>query len=96
MTECNQQSFGFQDLGRRKVQADFQGGNLSADGGMVLLREVDSQIERIEDLAGCFGDYRAQRWVKHSVPDLLRRRIFGMAMGCEDLNDHDTLRHDPV
>lgn len=96
MTECNQQSFGFQDLGKRKVQADFQGGNLSADGGVVLLREVDLQIGLIEELSGCFTDYRNQDWVKHSVPDLLRQRIFAMAMGYEDLNDHDTLRCDPV
>ena len=96
MTECIQENFGFQALGTRKVEADFKGGNLSADGGVVLLREVDSQCGLIDRLAGCFTDFRSQRWVEHSVPELLRQRIFGMAMGYEDLNDHDSLRFDPV
>ena len=96
MTDCSQQTFRFQALGPRKVEADFNGGNLSADDGVVLLREVDDQVGLIEGLAGCFHDFRVQRWVKHSVPELLRQRIFAMAMGYEDLNDHDTLRCDPV
>ena len=96
MTECIQQNFEFQALGSRKVQADFKGGNLSADGGVVLLREVDSHSGLIDQLAACFTDFRSQRWVEHSVPELLRQRIFGMAMGYEDLNNHDSLRFDPV
>jgi hypothetical protein len=96
MTERIQQTFGFQALEKRKVEADFQGGNLSADGGVVLLREVDFQTGMIEQLARCFTDYRQQRFVVHSLPELLRQRIFGIAMGYEDLNDHDSLRFDPV
>ena len=96
MTDCNQRIFAFQALGTRKVEADFKGGNLSPDGGVVLLREVDSQVDLIDKLVGCFCDYRVQRQVKHSVAELLRQRIFAMAMGYEDLNDHDTLRCDPV
>jgi hypothetical protein len=96
MTERIQQTFGFQALGKRKVEADLQGGNLSADGGVILLREVDHQSGMIDRLAGCFSDYRKQRMVEHSVPELLRQRIFAMAMGYEDLNDHDSLRYDPV
>ena len=96
MTECIQQTFEFQDLHPRKVQADFQGGDLSCDGGVLLLREVDLEIELTEQLAKCFNDFRCQDWVEHSVPDLLRQRIYGMAMGYEDLNDHDSLRFDPV
>jgi hypothetical protein len=96
MTECIQQNFGFQALGSLNVEANFKGGNLSADGGVVLLREVDSQCGMIDHLAACFTDFRSQRWVEHSVPELLRQRIFGMAMGYEDLNDHDSLRFDPV
>lgn len=96
MTECIQQTFGFQDLGNRKVEADFRGGNLSADGGILLLREVDRSSGMIGQLAGCFTDFRDQNLIEHTVSDLLRQRVFGMAMGYEDLNDHDTLRCDPV
>ena len=96
MTECIQRNFEFQGLGTREVQADFKGGNLSGDGGVVLLREADSQSGLIDQLAACFADFRSQRWIEHSVPELLRQRIFGMAMGYEDLNDHDSLRFDPV
>jgi len=96
MTECIQQTFGFQDLGSRKIVADFQGGNLSADGGVLLLREVDLRTGMVEQLAGCFSDYRNPSLIEHSVSDLLRQRVFAMAMGYEDLNDHDTLRCDPV
>ena len=96
MTECIQQSFGFQDLGRRKVEADFRGGNLSADGGVLLLREVDGKTGMIGQLASCFSDFRNPNLIEHSVPELLRQRVFAMAMGYEDLNDHDTLRCDPV
>lgn len=96
MTDCTQQTFGFQGLGGLKVEADFQGGNLSADGGVILLREVDLQTGMTGQLAECFADFRKQRWVVHGVPELLRQRIFGMAMGYEDLNDHDSLRFDPV
>lgn len=96
MTECIQQTFGFQGLAGRKVEADFKGGNLSADGGILLLREVDSKTGMIGQLATCFSDFRKQHLIVHSVEDLLRQRVFAMAMGYEDLNDHDTLRCDPV
>jgi hypothetical protein len=80
------------------AEIDHKGGNLSADGGVVVLREVDGQVGLIEGLAGCFRDFHVQRWVKHRVPELLRQRIIAMAMvmGYEDLNGHDTLRCDPV
>ena len=96
MTECNQQTFAFQDLGKRKVVADFQGGNASADGGVLLLREMDSRTGMIDQLAACFTDRRRPELIEHSLTELLRQRIFGMAMGYEDLNDHDTLRRDPM
>ena len=60
MTECIQSTFDFQGLGVRKVQSDFKGGNLSADGGVVLLREVEAGSGLIDRLAGCFSDYRDQ------------------------------------
>ena len=96
MTECNQQTFAFQGLGKRKVVADFQGGNASADGGVLLLREMDSRTGMIDQLAACFTDRRRPELIEHSLTELLRQRIFGMAMGYEDLNDHDTLRRDPM
>jgi hypothetical protein len=96
MTECIQQTFAFQDLGKRKVVAGFHGGNVSADGGVLLLREIDSRTGMIDQLAACFSDHRRPELIDHSLPELLRQRIFGMAMGYEDLNDHDTLRRDPM
>ena len=95
-TERSQQVFEFQGLGRRKVTADFRGGYLSSDGGALLLRELDRRLGVIERLAGCFLDLRAQHLVEHSVPELLRQRIGALALGYEDLNDHDRLRLDPV
>jgi hypothetical protein len=96
MTECIQQTFAFQDLGKRKVVAGFHGGNVSADGGVLLLREIDSRTGMIDQLAACFSDHRRPELIEHSLSELLRQRIFGMAMGYEDLNDHDTLRRDPM
>lgn len=96
MTDCIQQSFAFQDLVGRKVEADFKGGNVSADGGVLLLREIDLRTGMIDRLASCFADHRDARLIEHTVPELLRQRILGMAMGYEDLNDHDTLRRDPM
>ncbi len=96
MTDCIQQTFAFQDLRGRKVVADFKGGNVSADGGVLLLREVDRRTGLIDRLAACFTDHRRPELVEHTVPELLRQRIFAMAMGYEDVNDHDTLRRDPM
>lgn len=95
-TDCRQQTFAFQDLGTRKVVGDFKGGNLSGDGGVVLLREVDKLVNLSDRLATCFTDFRVQHLIEHSVPKMLTQRIFGMAMGYEDLNDHESLRHDPM
>lgn len=96
MTECAQGSFEFQGLGSRKVTADFSGGHLSSDGGGLILREVEKKLGVIDRLAGCFSDYRNQRFVEHSIPQLLRQRILSLALGYEDLNDHDRLRLDPL
>lgn len=96
MTECIQRTFGFQGLGTRKVEANFEGGFLSSDGGSLFLREIDGRHRFMEKLAGCFVDHRNQDLIEHSVDELLRQRIFGLALGYEDLNDHDSLRHDPL
>jgi len=86
----------FDDLGARQVVADFSGGTLSSDGGVLLLRQADHQMGLTHDLAACFGDHRQQVFVDHAVPQLLAQRIFGLALGYEDLNDHDQLRRDPL
>src|SRR5882672_1873515 len=91
-TDCNQPALLFQDLGPRKVVADFSGGNLSSDGGVLLLRQVDHNLGMTMELARCFCDWRNPRFVDHSVEQLLSQRIYGLALGYEDLNDHDRLR----
>ena len=95
-TLCQQGSFQFQDLDGRKVVVDFSGGTLSSDGGALLLRQVDASLGLTRQLAGCFGDQRDQRFVEHSMQQLLAQRIHGLALGYEDLNDHEQLRRDPV
>ena len=95
-TDCRQKTFEFQALGRRKVHADFAGGHLSSDGGGALvLREIEKRTGLIGRLAGCFDDRRDPDLIEHSVPHLLAQRINGLALGYEDLNDHDDLRRDP-
>jgi hypothetical protein len=95
-TASQKQPLLFDDLGARQVVADFSGGTLSSDGGVLLLRQVDRQLGLTHDLAECFGDHRQQMFVDHSVCQLLAQRIFGLALGYEDLNDHDQLRRDPL
>src|SRR5262245_39604769 len=95
-TECNQSSFEFHCLNQRKVIAKFDGGNITSDAGILLLREVEKRTGLIAGLAKCFTDYRDARWVEHTVKELLGQRLFGMCLGYEDLNDHDQLRADPM
>jgi len=86
----------FQDLGSRQVVADFSGGTLSSDGGVLLLRQADDHLGLTYALAQCFGDEREQVFVDHSVRQLLKQRIYGDALGYEDVNDHAQLRRDPL
>ena len=95
-TECKNQPLLFQELGRRKVVADFSGGTLSTDGGVLCLRQVDLSLGLTRQLAACFGDQRDQIFVEHSVPELLAQRVYAEALGYEDINDHEQLRHDPL
>jgi hypothetical protein len=95
MSAANQ-SFLFDDLGPRRVQADFSGGTLSTDAGALLLRQVDIHLGLSAELAQCFSDTRNQDWVDHSVQELLRQRIYATALGYEDINDHQRLRLDPL
>jgi hypothetical protein len=86
----------FTDLGPRKVVADFSGGTLSTDAGALLLRQADANLGMTHGLAQCFADGRNQAWVEHSLPQLLAQRIYGLAQGYEDINDHEQLRRDPL
>ncbi len=96
MTDCISDSFDFQDLDRRRLQADFSGGFLSNEGGLLLVSELDQRLGITERLAKCFNDLRDQRFVEHSVEELLRQRLYGLVAGYEDLNDHELLRRDPL
>lgn len=95
-TDCKAQPLLFQDVGSRQVVADFSGGTLSSDGGVLLLRQVDAGLGVTRSLAQCFCDVRQQLYVDHSVEQLLAQRLYGLAMGYEDLNDHQRLRLDPL
>lgn len=96
MTDCKQEVFEFQDHFGRKVTTDFNGGHLSSDGGLLFIRGVANKRGLLSKLAECFTDLRFQPFVEHSVEELLGQRIGGLALGYEDLNDHDRLRHDPL
>src|SRR5271165_904255 len=90
------QVFFFNDLGTRQVQTDFSGGMLSSDGGVLLLRQADAGLGLTQSLAECFDDGRDQLYVDHSVKHLVSQRTYGVALGYEDVNDHDWLRLDPL
>jgi hypothetical protein len=96
MTECNQSGFGFEACGRREVVARFDGGTISSDGGAFLLRQTDQRLNLLQRLAQCFLDGRDPDLVKHSILEMLSQRVYGLALGYEDLNDHEQLRNDPV
>lgn len=86
----------FEAAASRRVEADFSGGYLSSNGGALLLRQIDRGLGVCRTLAQCFQDHRNPLWVEHSVEQLLSQRIHAVALGYEDLNDHTTLRVDPL
>jgi len=96
MTECTQSCFSFAALYRREVVAEFDGGDITTDAGGLLLREVDRRLNITQRLAACFVDHRRPDLIEHSVPELIAQRVYGLALGYEDLNDHDQLRADPL
>lgn len=96
LTDCRQDQFEFQGLGKRQVVADFSGGHLTSDGGVLLLREVDRHLGLSRKLAACFTDSRKPELVEHELPTLVAQRVYGLALGYEDINDHDRLRLDPL
>ena len=95
-TQCRPVSFGFQGCGGRKVMAAFDGGSITSNAGALLLRGIDRSIGLFDRVAACFTDRRDPRLTEHSVHTLVAQRITGIALGYEDLNDHDFLRHDPL
>ena len=95
-TECSAEPSVFGRVVGRPVVAGFDGGALTSDAGGLLLGAADRGLGLVRRLAGCFGDARDPRFVEHSVATLVGQRVFGIALGYEDLNDHDELRHDPV
>src|SRR6201991_4139100 len=95
-TECGADLFGFARVEGRAVVAAFDGGKITSDAGVVLLGATDRAIRLVDRFAACFSDCRVRELVEHAVPTLVGQRVFGIALGYEDLVDHDELRHDPV
>ena len=89
-------AFHFQTPSTLPLQASFDGGPITSDGGALLLAEVERHTGILAQLAACFTDYRDPDLLEHSVPQLLAQRVYGIALGYEDLNDHDRLRTDPL
>jgi hypothetical protein len=96
MTECNETLFPFEAHFSRRVEAQFAGDWLTTDGGSLLLRQVDRKIGLLRRVAGCFTDYRQPERIEHRLQEMLAQRIYGLALGYEDLNDHEQLRQDPL
>jgi hypothetical protein len=95
-TDCSTNLFGFTDVDGREVVAGFDGGAITSDAGALLLGAADRAIGLMDRFATCFHDERCQELVEHQVATLIGQRVFGIALGYEDLNDHDDLRHDPI
>src|SRR5271167_2882366 len=95
-TECNQEPFPFHPLKQREVRGQFDGGAITSDAGGWLLRAVEKRTGIIGQFASCFTDDRDPELVEHAVAELVGQRIYGLALGYEDLNDHDELRRDPL
>jgi hypothetical protein len=95
VTDCTAKSIEFPACKRRKVEAQFNGGDVTSDGGVMLLRQADRRLKLSERMAVHLNDWRRQKSCQHALADLLRQRLYGLALGYEDLNDHDTVRKDP-
>ena len=96
MTQCNQETFEFEAHFSRGVGARFDGGTMTSDAGALLLRETDQRLNLLARLAACLEDHRNPWLISHSVRELVSQRVYGLALGYEDLNDHDQLREDPL
>jgi hypothetical protein len=96
MTECSETLFPFEAHFSRRVVAQFAGDWLTTEGGSLLLRQADRKIGLLRRVAGCFSDYRQPERIEHRLEEMLAQRIYGLALGYEDLNDHEQLRQDPL
>jgi len=96
MTECNQTCFPFEAHFSRRVEARFDGSEMTTDGGALLLRAVDKKIRLLKRVAACFTDARDPARIEHALSEMLAQRIYALALGYEDLNDHEELRRDPL
>jgi len=96
MPNCTADLMNFGCLGRRMIEANFQGGAISSDGGLVLLRQLDQRLGLSKAVAQVLHDPRDPDRITHSLRDLIAQRLYGLCCGYEDLNDHDRLRHDPL
>src|SRR5467141_4372130 len=95
-TECTPDFFGFEPFEVREVVAAFDAGAITSDAGALLLGATDRAIRMMDRFAVCFHDVRRRHLIEHEVATLVGQRVFGIALGYEDLNDHDALRHDPM
>jgi DDE family transposase len=95
-TECNFAYLDFPMLGPRQVLADFGGGDITSDGGALLLRQTEQLTGILRQFAACFTDHRDPDLIEHTVEELVAQRVYALALGYEDLNDHDDLRRDPL
>ena len=96
MTECSETLFPFEAHFSRQVVAQFEGSWLTTEGGSLLLRQADRKIGLLRRVARCFTDYRQPERIEHRLEEMLAQRIYGLALGYEDLNDHEQLRQDPL
>ncbi|MDY7232506.1 transposase [Hyalangium rubrum] len=95
-TECPPEQLEFDNVGRRKLVAAFDGEHISSDGGLALLHRRDQRFGLLRKFAECFKDLRKPELIEHTVEELVRQRVFGIACGYEDVVDHETLRNDPL
>ena len=96
LTHYSPSKFNFGIIKGRKIIADFSGGRITSDAGIVLLAELDRKLKITEKFAQCFRDYRDSSYINYSVHQLLAQRVYGISLGYEDVNDHDKLRYDPA
>jgi hypothetical protein len=96
MTQCTQSNFEFQAHYSREVVARFDGGAITSDGGALLLRQTDQRLNLLPRFSNCFLDGREQDRVEHAILEMVSQRVYGLALGYEDINDHEQLRKDPL
>ena len=95
-TQCRSEKLEFQACGSRQVIAQFNGGTITSDGGLLLLKQLEGKRKLIHQFARCFSDHRDPNKIEHTLEELIAQRVYGLALGYEDLNDHDLLRQDPL